>query len=64
MLGAASDEQIEAKNDMKTLQVLVVHGRRFCAVLEAPAVASETDVYTCCADGAGEAAAGHNSLHG
>jgi hypothetical protein len=31
MLGAASDEQMEAKNDMKTLQVLVVHGRRFCA---------------------------------
>jgi len=46
MLGAASDEQIEAKNDMKTLQVLVVHGRRFCAVLEAPAFASAKLTFT------------------
>ena len=46
MLGAASDEQIEAKNDMKTLQVLVVHGRRFCAVVEAPAFASVKLTFT------------------
>ncbi len=66
MLGGSSEEEIETKNDMKTLQVLVAH-RCFCPFRKLPNMQRlgvyKTDVCTCCADGAGEAAAGHNSVH-